>query len=89
MIRMTIKLLDSGQSETFIGSEKDAEARLRTLFPRECEHAGLLMSCIGAVNSEGFGEVNVAPYIQPPERNLLPPDYDADVHREDPWPRAE
>lgn len=89
MVKMTVKLLDSGQSENFIGSEKDAERRLRTLFPRETEEAGALLSCIEAVNAEGFGEVTVAPYKEPPERNLLPDDYDADVHREDPWPRAE
>jgi hypothetical protein len=89
MVKLVIKLLDSGKSETFIGSEKDAEQRLRVLFPRETEHTGRLMSCISAINAEGFGEVDVAPYMPPPERNLLPKDYDADVHREDPWPRSE
>ena len=89
MVKVVIKLLDSGKQETFIGSEKDAESRLRTLFPRETEHTGRLLSCVEAINAEGFGEVDVAPYKEPPERNLLAPDYDAPVHREDPWPRVE
>jgi hypothetical protein len=89
MVKVVIKLLDSGKQETFIGSERDAEHRLRALFPRETEHTGRLLSCIAAINAEGFGEVDIAPYKEPPERNLLPKDYDQPGHREDPWPRSE
>ncbi len=87
MIRMTVKLLDSGRSETFIGSERDAERRLRVLFPHESEHCVRLMGCVEAINAEGFGEVEVEPYRPPPERNLLPSDYDTAEAGEDPWAR--
>jgi len=87
MIKMTLKLLDAGTKREFVGSERDAEAVLRRAFPNETADKHSFMSCVEAVNEEGFGEVDVSPYKEPRERNLLAPDYDADIHREDPWVR--
>lgn len=87
MVKVTVKLLDSGASRVFFGSEKESEAWLRRLFPTETQRAHRLLACVDAVNREGFAEVDVEPYKVPAERNLLPPDYDSGAVREDPWKR--
>lgn len=87
MIRVTVKLLDSGEKKERYGFEKECETFLRHLFPTETENAHRLMACVSAINDEGFAEVEVEPYREPRERNVLPSDYDSGEYREDPWKR--
>lgn len=87
MIKVTVKLLDSGQKQERYGSEQEIERFLRHLFPTETEQEHRLMAMVEAINREGFAEVELEPYRVPISRNLLAPDYDSGEVKDDPWKR--
>lgn len=87
MVRVKVKLLDAGTTREHFGSERECEDWLRGLFPNETENAHRFLACVEAINTEGFAEVEVEPYKEPPERNLLPPNYDTAPQADDPWRR--
>lgn len=88
MVKLIVKLHDSGQVKTYFGSEEDVESRLRKLFPEETAQHGRLLSCVKAVNDSGFAEVEVEP-VKPSDinSNLLPKGYLTQEQGEDPWLR--
>src|SRR5512133_3678533 len=85
MVHMTVKLLDSGERRDYYGTENEMCTKLRLLFPRETEQHARLMSCIEAVNAEGFAEVDIEPYRQ--MARPLPEGYATQDQSEDPWVR--
>ena len=68
-------------------TEKDLEERLRHLFPWETEHAHRFLAVVAAVTEAGFAEVEVEPYREPPERNVLPEGFATANQGDDPWVR--
>jgi hypothetical protein len=87
MMRILVKLHDSGAERTIYGTEKVLERELHRLFPEETKGVMGLQAAIQAINDSGFGEVEVEPYRPSPESQRLPEDYLTHDQGEDPWPR--
>lgn len=88
MVHVHVHLFDSGTHQDLYGSEVDVELRLEALFPSETKTTSGLLEAVAAINDEGFAQVDLEPYRPPPERNMLPADYDSAPAREDPWKRG-
>jgi len=87
MLKMTVKLHDSGEERVWYGTERDLEERLRHLFPDETKDAHRFLAVVAAVDDTGFADVEVEPYREPPERNTLPAGFATANQGDDPWPR--